>query len=148
MRSPITVPALATALAVPARAAAGDLGQSAVAILVPLIVFLSVVAIVGASLYAAYRTSLVKHETIRLAIEKGAPLPLELLQPAQRPESDLRRGVVLVFLGGGLALLLGSVAPHPGVWAVGAMVGLLGVGFLVAWALQRKLEARRLPPAA
>jgi len=96
--------------------------------------------IVAASLYAGHRRAQMRHETIRTALEKGIPIPRELLDPprASDPQRDLRRGILLLALGIGLAAFLGFHEPGDSSWAVGFVFVLLGVGFLVSWRLSRR----------
>jgi hypothetical protein len=51
----------------------------------------------------------------------------------------------LVILGVGV--LLWFVSPFRGVWAVGAMIAIFGLGHVVAWALSRRSSKPASPPA-
>ena len=108
------------------------------------------VLIVGLGLYFRHRRQKLLHETIRLMIEKGQPIPPELLNgPAIPPEmmnnpwnvfparvrNDLRRG--LIWVGVGLALLLGHVS-GPGLGNVGLIPLFIGLAYLITWAVERK----------
>ncbi len=73
-------------------------------------VFLAAVILVP--VYLRYRDRGRLHETLRIAYEKGQPVPPELIEalqsnvaPAQpsTPDRDLRRGIVLVAVGLGFA---------------------------------------------
>jgi hypothetical protein len=101
-------------------------------------------------------------KTLRAAIDKGQPLPPELIAALQSdtrnepyfrgPESDLRRGLVLIFTGVGLGLLgfalwfgLGSIAGHhvgdivgASVAGGGAIPGLIGFAYLLVYYLHRR----------
>lgn len=102
------------------------------------------------------------HETLRIAYEKGQPVPPELIDALvnepkvqQRellptPDRDFRRGLVLVFIGIGFAaaayaLYLGiSVFSETGAWitgecvaAAGAIPGFIGVAYLLLWLAKR-----------
>jgi hypothetical protein len=116
--------------------------------------------IVAVVAYARHRSNQLRHETIRLAIEKGQPLPPDLLDaPSVRdsydargrntPERDLRRGLVLLALGIGLCLYLGvgnfTGSGHH--WAVGFIPGLIGAAYLVAYAVGRGRGPSAPPPA-
>lgn len=136
--------------AAPATALAGDLGSTFVSVAVPGMVFLMVMAIVGGAFYAGYRENRDRQETLRLAIEKGVALPPGLVEATgggASPEKDLRTGVRQVFIGLGVGVLLWFVAPFRGVWAVGAMIAIFGVGHLVAWALTRSPQTSRETPS-
>ena len=110
--------------------------------------------------YFAARDRDAMQATLRAAIEKGQPLPPELIaamsannapEIIRGPENDLRRGVVMVFLGVGLCLLawglwygLLSIAGNEvgnivggAVAGGGAIPGLIGVAYLLLWSLRR-----------
>jgi hypothetical protein len=102
--------------------------------------------VVVASMYMGHRARQMRHETIRLALEKGQPLPPEVLRP---PRSDLARGVRLIALGIGLSAFLYLIAPshvglhgrHGNVWAVGLILVAIGVGYLISHWLARGQSA-------
>ena len=95
------------------------------------------------------------HETLRVAYEKGQPPPPELIEKLtagnlpttpQTPDGDLRRAVVLIAVGVGLAGLgvcLGygiSLADQTGGWVTGgaiagagAIPGMIGLAYLFLW---------------
>jgi Flp pilus assembly protein TadB len=77
--------------------------------------------------------------------EKGLPVPPELLArpPRATGNRDLRSGLILIGLGIGLVIFFTEVAPA--VWAIGLIPGLIGVAFLVSWAIERKLPRERDP---
>lgn len=138
------------ALAAPGHALAGDIGSTIVSVAVPGMVFLFVLAIVGTAFYVGHRDTRERQETLRLAIEKGAAIPPELIAAASRdrdPERDLRSGVRQVFIGLGLGVMLWFVSPFKNVWAVGVMIAIFGLGNLVAYAVGRRREPPP-PPAA
>jgi hypothetical protein len=80
-----------------------------------------------------------RHETIRQALEKGQPLPPELIEGKVRnhPRDDRRSGMIAIAVGIGLFVLLREVAGHDGVEWVGLIPGLVGVALLLNWALER-----------
>ena len=130
-------------------ALAGDIGSTVVSVAVPGMIFLFVLAIVGAAFYVGYRETREKQETLRLAIEKGVAIPAELVEAVRGdrdPGRDLRNGVRQIFVGIGVGVLLWFVSPFKNVWAVGAMIAIFGAGNVVAWALSRKPRASS-PPA-
>jgi hypothetical protein len=102
----------------------------AVAIIVPLAMFALVFAIVVAALYANFRRDRHRHETIRLALERGGAIPPELLIPPRKPHTDLRRGVLLLCAGLGLAVLLFKTANESGAWTAALIPIFLGLGYL------------------
>ncbi len=106
--------------------------------------------IVGLSFIFRYRRRKLMHETLRLLIEKGQPIPPGLLnepwqseawkgyQPARR--NDLRRGLIWAAIG--LALLLGdaSLGGLPGTGFHVSRIGLIplfiGVAFIICWMVE------------
>ena len=105
---------------------------------IPIVLFLSVVGVVAIVISHRLKKTKLLHETIRAMIDKGQPIPPELLQPQEprrRPRSDLRRG--LVFIAVGVALLI--TLPGGPAKAGGLIPLLMGVAFLVTW----KVEANK-----
>jgi hypothetical protein len=136
-----------------------DLGVIA-GIVQALFFFLFLAAIILGPRYLRSREREKLHETLRIAYEKGQPVPPELItalvkEPAgdrgmPTPDADFRRGLVMVFVGIGFAvaafaLYQGiSVFSEQGAWitaqsvaAVGAVPGLIGVAYLVLWFAKR-----------
>ncbi len=119
-----------------------------------------VAAVVLVPVYLKYQDRQRMHETLRIAFEKGQPVPPELITALQSniaprqpstPESDLRRAVVLIAVGLGLVGLgyglwygLMSVSETAAyisggsVAGAGAIPGLIGVAHLVLWAGRRE----------
>jgi len=99
------------------------------------------------------------HDTLRIAFEKGQPVPPEIIAALQSniaprvaptPERDLRRAVVFIALGIGLCGLgygmwygLSSVSytaayiTGGSIAGFGAIPGLIGLAYLVLWATRR-----------
>ena len=120
-----------------------------------------VASIILVPIYLRYQDRQRMHETLRIAFEKGQPVPPELITALQSniaprrpstPESDLRRAVVLIAVG------LGFVGLGYGLWyglmsanetaayiaggctaGVGAIPGLIGVAHLLLWATRRNV---------
>lgn len=113
-----------------------------VPLLVPLGFFVSVIGIVSLILFAVHRKNRLLHETIRAMIEKGQPIPPELLkpqEPARRPGNDLRKGLVLSAIGIALLLLFSTMHGSPGVLAALGFIPLcMGIAFLIAWKIESK----------
>jgi hypothetical protein len=100
------------------------------------------VAIVAVIMFSGWAKTRSLHRTVRMMVEKGQPVPPELLSsPAAapvtvRPWYDLRRGIVLVSVGVGVIMFFGiSAGWDNGVWALGLIPGLIGLGYLLAWRL-------------
>ena len=119
-----------------------------------------VAAIILVPIYLKYLDRQRMHETLRIAFEKGQPVPPELITAMQSniaprrpstPESDLRRAVVFIalglgFCGLGYGLWYGLMAVNETaayvaggcVAGFGAIPGLVGVAHLVLWASRRE----------
>jgi hypothetical protein len=104
-------------------------------------VFLFSALMVGIVSGTVFRVRRLRHETIRAALDKGQPLPPDLLEPPRRapePMRDLRTGVILLGLGAGLSAFFSVAAgAHEGAWALGFVPGFVGLGYLAAFALSR-----------
>lgn len=114
-------------------------------------VFLGAVILVPGYLKSKDRARL--HETLRIAYEKGQPVPPELIQAIQsgnavskdvnRSEKDLRAAVVLIGLSVGLvgmSFALGQLEGGEarfGLLAAAAIPGFIGLGFLTLWYINR-----------
>ena len=86
-----------------------------------------------------------------MLVEKGQPVPAELLAPATRAvhqRSDVRRGVVWTMIGVGLIVWLGAVNDwEGGAWSFGLIPFLIGLGYLIIWKLENKKDIPPPPPA-
>jgi hypothetical protein len=91
--------------------------------------------------------SRMRQRTIRMMVEKGQPIPAELLAPstrAVRQRSDVRRGVVWTMVGVGLIVWLGAINDwEGGAWSFGLIPFLIGLGYLMVWKLEGK---KNVPP--
>jgi hypothetical protein len=119
--------------------------------LIPIISILAVfgmpVAIVGIILFVRHRRNRMLHETIRAMVEKGVPIPPELISgggaalgstppPARRGDNDLRGGLILIAVGVGVMMIAGK-------W--GAIPLLIGVAMIVAWLIGHKTRTNQPP---
>ena len=88
-----------------------------------------------------------RQRTIRMMVEKGQPVPAELLAPEVRRvrrRSDVRRGVVWTMVGLGLMIWLAAVNDwEGGAWSFGLIPFLIGLGYLIIWKLESKKD---IPP--
>jgi hypothetical protein len=130
-----------------------DLGEK-MAVPIVAIVFMTIfgapVLIVAVILYFGFSKNRMMHRTIRMMVEKGQPVPAALLAPpapAARQRSDMRRGVVLTMVGLGLMIWLGAINDwEGGIWALGIIPFLIGVGYLLVWKLEPKKDISSSPP--
>src|SRR5947199_10195508 len=122
-----------------------------VAIPIVAIVFLSifgapVLIVIMIGLFALVGSRM-RQRTIRMMVEKGQPVPAELLAPELRHvrrRSDVRRGVVWTMVGLGLMIWLAAVNDwEGGAWSFGLIPFLIGLGYLMVWKLEGKKD---VPP--
>ena len=125
-----------------------------VAIPIVAIVFLSIfgapvliVILIGMFALSISRS---RQRTIRMLVEKGQPIPAELLAPAARAvrrRSDVRRGVVWAMVGLGMMTFFGAVNDwEGGIWSLGLIPFLVGLGYLIVWKLEGKKDVPPPPP--
>lgn len=125
-----------------------DIPEMAIPIIaiVMMTVFGTPVVIVGLIMYFSFSKSRALHRTVRMMVEKGQPVPEALLNPPPviRQRSDLRRGVVLLMVGAGLMVFFGAVNDwEGGVWSLGIIPFLIGLGYLLVW----RLDVHKAEPA-
>jgi uncharacterized protein DUF6249 len=126
------------------------------AMVIPLvgIVFLTIfgapVLIVFAIGIFALLVSRSRQRTIRMMVEKGQPVPAELLAShtkTVRQRSDVRRGVIWTMIGLGAMIFFGAVNEwEGGVWSIGLIPFLIGLGYLMIWKLEGKKNVPPPPP--
>ena len=115
---------------------------AAMIVIVPVAMFAMIIGCVWLGVSRRNQRAQMHHETLRLLIEKGQPIPPELLQGAdgfRRPRNDLRNGLVLISVGLGLGTLL--VTQGDGDWPVALIPLLMGVAFLIAGKIESKKDA-------
>ena len=91
------------------------------------------------------------HETARVALEKGQPLPpmpADVAPPAAQAQqpNDVRSGMVLIAVGAGLYLFLNTLVGR-GLGYVGAIPGFIGVALLLFGLLSAFFKRKDLPPS-
>jgi hypothetical protein len=131
-----------------------------VSIIVPVFFMACVAACIVAPGFFRSRDQAQMQETLRTAISKGANLPPELIESLQNSavvrvpptrQADLRRGIVLLSVGIGLALigaaLWAGIQPYDDegayisglcVACAGAIPGMIGIAYLILWATGSK----------
>ncbi|MFC3078340.1 DUF6249 domain-containing protein [Phenylobacterium terrae] len=124
-------------------------------ILVPLGLFAMIAAIVIVPRYFRSLERQKLQETLRAAVERGEPIPPEIVQamtqpvkesragPYRHPDQDLRQGIVWLAVGFGIALMgyfIGFNEPDAThvMLGVAAIPGFIGLAFIVLWAVGRK----------
>ncbi|SRR6266487_3780853 len=119
---------------------AGDLMAIPIVGIVFTTLFGAPVLIVAVIMMASYLRARSLHRTVRTMVEKGQPVPPGLFgpPPAQRLRSDLRRGVVLVMVGLGIAAFLAVTDRGGSSWSLGVIPFLIGLGYLIVWKLEGK----------
>jgi len=122
-----------------------------IGILVPISLFAMIAAIVLGPRYFRSRERQRLLDTMRVAYERGQPVPPDLLDSLQfdekpraaAPDRDLRSGIILVAVALAFVTLAGVISSFEGdreawiIGAVGAFPGFIGLGHLVFWALRR-----------
>ncbi|MFN7168258.1 MAG: DUF6249 domain-containing protein [Pannonibacter sp.] len=115
-------------------------------VIVPAIMFGSIVGIVWLVSYFNSRKRLTVHETIRHALDKGQPLSPDLMDRMSMVtdpvRADLRRGVLFLAFGAAFAVL-GAVIGMEESDALTPMLGVatfpifLGIAYIGLWAFGR-----------
>jgi hypothetical protein len=93
------------------------------------------VVLVSVILYYKHLKLKLTHETVKGLVEKGLPVPPQLLDPPRRGHSELRGGLVLVAMGIALAIFFWD---RGGPWSIGLIPGLMGVALLIAWRMETR----------
>ncbi len=99
---------------------------------------LAPVLLLACVLVYKHRKLKLAHQTIIELAAKGAPIPAQLLsQHGELRTSDLRRGMVLFFIGVALAIFLSEVGAP---WSLGLIPMFAGIGYLITWKLEGQDE--------
>ena len=123
------------------------LGPTEFVVIITILAIPVALVIVVAGLYFRHQQEKLWHETARIALEKGQPMPPMRDEKEARPGSrdaaqDFRAGLVLVGVGVGLYFFLG--------FGFAALVGSIGVALLVysaCVALFAKKNSPQDPPS-
>jgi len=122
------------------KAQGGVKSIPALAAVITGIVFACPVLVVAVVMIFRLRRQAMLHKTLDAMIEKGVPIPPELLAHEQpRRPSDLRRGIVLVATGFGVAAFL--ILDKDKAWGLGLIPLLIGIGYLIVWKLDQRKQA-------
>ena len=126
-----------------------SLAQAAIIIIPVTAIVVGGIIVVG-GMYFHHRQKELWHETARLALEKGQPLPpISTEDDSSKDElsegaNDVRSGLICIAVGWGLYLFLGNFVSN-GLGYVGAIPGFVGVVLLV-FGLFRLLSQRKQSP--
>jgi len=102
-------------------------------LLIPVCAILMPLGVVIAGLNFAWKYQERKHKTIVDLLEKGLPVPRELLRAPQRNGSPLMRALTLLGVGLGTCGFLGAMfGLEHGLWAAGLIPLCIGVAQLIA----------------
>lgn len=122
-----------------------------IAIVIPIAAIILAGVVTVSAMYFHHRRRELWHETARLALEKGQPLPPlnpdyeehTGSTPKNRDENhDIRGGMVLIAVGAGLFLMLGSLSSN--LRFIGVIPGFIGVALLL-YALLAAFFRRKQP---
>ena len=113
----------------------GDLDKNAIAgmffaaVIIFIMFVLAPILIIIAVFYFINRNRKERLKLAQMAMEKGQPIPDELLKEKQDPasKSEYQTGIRQMFTGVGLAIFLGIVAGEVG-FGIGALVSCIGLG--------------------
>jgi hypothetical protein len=124
-------------------------------IIVPITFFLFLAAVILVPGYLRSREKERLHDTLRLAYEKGQPVPPEMIEALQtnrmapQPDRDLRRGIVLLCVAAAIVvfgLMVGQIPETEGhaTWpmvGIAAFPGFIGLGHIAFWLASRRKTA-------
>ena len=125
--------------------------------------FAFVIFIVGFGMLQTAHQKKLQHETIRHALDKGQPVPAELLgseqSKAESPSNDRKAGIVLLSVAAGLFVTCNALSStfsgldiHLGALITRALSWLacipafIGAGLLLNWWLDQKSKAAKKSP--
>ncbi|NOX94288.1 MAG: hypothetical protein GXP04_04100 [Alphaproteobacteria bacterium] len=105
-----------------------------VAILVPLIVFGSIVLVIAMPFYFRHRNRRVIYDAIKTSVEKTGEADPKLIEAITHdtigPNADLRRGILLLCFAAALAVIgMASDFDLP-LWSVAFIPGLIGAAYV------------------
>ena len=116
--------------------------------LIPTVLFLTIGAVLASAFYFRYLTRREVQATLRQAIEQGQTISPELIASLSEmhsaPRADLRRGIISIALGLGVAafaLLLGEPTALRPILGLSAFPLIIGIAYLgLAFVLHRKSD--------
>ena len=109
-----------------------------VEVVVPFIVFMSIVAVVAIPFYFRHKKTVLIHQTIKTVVEKTGQADPQLINAIAAgnvgPNADLRKGVVLLAVAGGLAglgLFIGEQDAIGPLMGAAFFPGLIGLAYII-----------------
>ena len=129
-------------LTLPSGGTIGELSGLIVPVVAIIAPFLFVVMILIIMFLKEYRTRKLQQETIRQFLDKGQPIPPELLHYTEpkKEKNDRRSGLILIAIGVAFYFFFGGNdfgGPGSGMRWIGLVPGLIGVAMLLNWFLER-----------
>ena len=108
--------------------------------MVPITLFIAIAVVLCAVVYFRHRTKQAVQQTVRSAIEQGQQLTPEILErlgkSPQPKNADLRRGVISISIGLGIAAFGALVGEQDAVrpmLALASLPVLVGIAYLGLW---------------
>lgn len=131
----------------PALATLTDIVDDIIPITALVMPFLFVIGVLAIIYVRNYKNRKLQHETLRLLIEKGQPIPEALLskdEKCQGTNRDRKNGLICLAMG--IAIYVFFANLHTGTpeglrW-IGLIPGLIGLALLANWKLDR-MESKR-----
>ena len=118
--------------------------------MIPIVMFVSIAVVFVFWFYFRHRSRMEMQQTFRLALEKGTELTPELIRQMGEPEPpkdrDLRRGLIWLAIGIGMALIAFSVGHNEpdaltGVLAGAALPFTIGCAYMIMYRFGGKRES-------
>jgi len=118
--------------------------EEVVAVFIPIVLFSAIAIVLCAYFYFRHRTKQAVQQTVRTAIEQGQQLTPEILEKlgqSPQPENlDLRRGVISIGVGLGIAvfgLLVDEQEIVRPLLGIASLPLLIGIAYLGLWKLDQ-----------
>lgn len=117
--------------------------------LIPLVVMMAPVLIVAILLRYRFRQTQARYQTLLQLADKGIDLPSQLLIEPHLASSERRRALVLIGAGLGLISMFLALPGQldngqrlDGLWGIGLLPLMIGLGYLASWWLNRRGDVR------
>jgi hypothetical protein len=115
---------------------------------IPIVMFIVIGSVLGLFYYFRYRARAEMQQTVRVALERGHELSPELIdrlgEPRKSPVQDLRRGVISIFVGIGIAVFgyfLDEQDAERPLLAISMLPFAVGIAYLILWKLDKHKAA-------